>query len=88
LRKEWWGSKSVSDLKLRVPYTIGPNVTCSAAISILGKNGYDQLPVVDEKGVILGVVSTGNLQSKIITKRVQADDPVSKAIYKQFKQGK
>lgn len=86
LRKEWWGNHTVADLKLKVPYTIGPKVTCSEAVKILTQEGFDQLPVVDEGGNILGVVSTGNLQSKIISKRVQPDDPVSQAVYKQFKQ--
>jgi cystathionine beta-synthase len=86
LQKEWWGHKTVADLHLRVPYTIGPSVTCLEAVSILEKNGYDQLPVVDDAGNVLGVVSTGNLQSKIIVNRVLPTDPVSKAIYKQFKQ--
>jgi len=84
LRKEWWGSKTVADLHLRVPYTISPNVTCSEAVSIMEKNGYDQLPVVDEAGEVLGVVSTGNLQSKIVLNRVKPTDLVSKAVYKQF----
>jgi len=80
-----WSKKTVADLHLRIPYTISPQVPCSQAAEILEKQGFDQLPVVDEKGEIIGVVTPGNLMSKIVSGRVKSTDPVSKVTYSQFK---
>jgi len=83
--REWWAKKTVADLHLRIPYTISPIIPCSNAVEILEKQGFDQLPVVDEKGEVQGVVTAGNLMSKIVSGRVKTSDPVSKATYSQFK---
>jgi len=77
--------KTVSDLQLRIPFTISPSVPCSHAVEILEKQGFDQLPVVDDKGEVVGVVTAGNLVSKIASGRVKTTDPVSKMTYGQFK---
>ena len=47
--------------------------------------GYDQLPVVDENSGILGVVTEGNITSRILAGRLKPGDSVSKALYAQFR---
>eukprot|EP01108_Squamamoeba_japonica_P000641 TRINITY_DN1218_c0_g2_i9.p2 TRINITY_DN1218_c0_g2~~TRINITY_DN1218_c0_g2_i9.p2 ORF type:complete len:514 (-),score=273.73 TRINITY_DN1218_c0_g2_i9:42-1583(-) len=84
--REWWSGHSVSDLGLRSPVTVTPDVCCGDAIDILHREGYDQLPVVDDAGTMLGVVTEGVLMGKIVHKTVQSTDPVSKALYKKFLQ--
>lgn len=81
----WWHKKTVSDLKLKTPSTISPNVSCNDAVRILEEQGYDQLPVVDETGQVLGVVTAANLMAKIISNRVKRTDPISSMLYSQFK---
>jgi len=81
----WWHKKTVSDLKLKTPSTISPNVTCNEAVQILEQCGYDQLPVVDESGQVLGVITAGNLMAKIISNRVKRTDPVISVVFTQFK---
>jgi len=81
----WWHKKIVADLKLKTPSTISPSVNCNEAVHILEEQGYDQLPVVDESGQILGVVTAGNLMAKIISNRVKRTDPVTSVIFSQFK---
>ena len=44
------------------------------------------MPVVGEDGRILGMMTEGNLMSMLVKKRVSKDDPVSKVLYKSFKQ--
>jgi len=85
-KAEWWSQKTVADLRLSTPFTCAPDVSCKKCIDILRTNGYDQLPVVSKDQAVLGMVTLGNLTSQITTGRVKNDDPVSKALYKQFKQ--
>ncbi|ELK37265.1 Cystathionine beta-synthase [Myotis davidii] len=63
-----------------------PTVTCKHTIEILREKGFDQVPVVDESGVILGMVTLGNMLSSLLAGKVQPSDQVHKVIYKQFKQ--
>jgi len=82
---EWWSRRTVADLQLKTPSTISPKVTCNEAVHILEEQGYDQLPVVDETGEVLGVVTAGNLMANIISNRVKRSDSVSSVLYRHFK---
>lgn len=82
---EWWSNRPVSDLKLEAPLTVQPSLTCAQCIDIFKANGYDQLPVVSADGEVLGMVTMGNLTSFIVSGRVKPSDPISKAVYRQFK---
>lgn len=81
---EWWSNKVVADLKLRVPLTVGPDVTCSECLQLLNERGYDQLPVIGPANDILGMVTMGNLSSLVLSGRAKANDPIKKVLYKQF----
>eukprot|EP00871_Galdieria_phlegrea_P002449 jgi/Galph1/3204/GphlegSOOS_G1861.1 len=83
---ETWASLPVTALSLQAPVTILSNITCEEAVSILSSTSFDQLPVLDEKGNILGMVTQGNLISQLMSKRVRNQDPVWKAAYKQFRE--
>jgi len=82
---EWWSRRTVADLQLKTPSTISPKVTCNEAVHILEEQGYDQLPVVDETGEVLGVVTAGNLMANIVSNRVKRTDSVSSCLYRHFK---
>jgi len=81
----WWWNYKVRNLQLAAPLTIMPSVTCQEAIAIMNKEGFDQLPVVDESGAVLGVVTLGNLMSKTLANLISPDLPVAKILYTQFK---
>jgi cystathionine beta-synthase len=82
---KWWSKMTVASLNLRQPFTISPKMTCKEAVEILTSQGYDQLPVVDDNGIVMGMVTMGNLSAKLLSSRVQSSDPVSCALYTQFK---
>ncbi|KAL4656988.1 cystathionine beta-synthase isoform X1 [Arapaima gigas] len=84
--KPWWWNQKVQCLNLSAPLTVLPTVSCQQTIRILKENAFDQAPVVDEFGLILGMVTLGNMLSSILAGRVKSSDPVSKVLYKQFKQ--
>ncbi|XP_005885790.1 PREDICTED: cystathionine beta-synthase isoform X2 [Myotis brandtii] len=86
VKKPWWWHLKVQELSLSTPLTVLPTVTCKHTIEILREKGFDQVPVVDESGVILGMVTLGNMLSCLLAGKVQPSDQVHKVIYKQFKQ--
>ncbi|XP_026569361.1 cystathionine beta-synthase-like isoform X2 [Pseudonaja textilis] len=84
IKKPWWWHVKVQELCLSAPLTVLPSVTCEKTIEILKEKGFDQVPVVDESGLILGMVTLGNMLSSVLAGKVQPSDKVSKVIYKQF----
>lgn len=82
----WWWNLNVSALKLQSPLTVAPTVTISETLELLNKEGFDQVPVVDTNGLVLGMVTVGNMMAQVVKAKVQKSDPVSKVMYKQFKQ--
>ncbi|XP_014642360.1 PREDICTED: cystathionine beta-synthase [Ceratotherium simum simum] len=86
VKKPWWWHLRVQELSLSAPLTVLPTVTCEHTIEILREKGFDQAPVVDESGVILGMVTLGNMLSSLLAGKVQPADQVRKVIYRQFKQ--
>ena len=51
LYARWWDLK-VSLLDVATPLTVLPSVSCQDAIDIMNKEGFDQLPVVDQAGSV------------------------------------
>lgn len=79
----WWAPKNVSEIQLAAPSTVAPHITCHEAIELMEKRGFDQLPVVKD-GVPRGVVTIGDLLSKLSSGRVLRSDPVSNVMFGNF----
>ncbi|XP_036418358.1 cystathionine beta-synthase-like [Colossoma macropomum] len=86
VNKPWWWNLTIQELSLSAPLTVLPSVNIKNTIQILKQKGFDQAPVVDEAGVILGMVTLGNMLSSVLAGKVNPEDPVIKVLYKQFKQ--
>ncbi|XP_037102146.1 cystathionine beta-synthase-like [Syngnathus acus] len=86
VKNPWWWNLNVQNLNLCAPLTVLPTVSCQRTIQILKEKGFDQAPVVDESGVILGMVTLGNMLASILAGKIKLSDPVNKVLYKQFKQ--
>uniref|UniRef100_A0A671RND7 Cystathionine beta-synthase n=1 Tax=Sinocyclocheilus anshuiensis TaxID=1608454 RepID=A0A671RND7_9TELE len=86
VNKPWWWNLKLQSLNFSAPLTVLPIVTCQKTIKILKEKGFDQAPVVDEAGLILGMVTLGNMLASVLAGKVKPSDPVSKVLYKQFKQ--
>ncbi|EEC05264.1 cysteine synthase, putative [Ixodes scapularis] len=48
--KHWWWNQTVRSLKLCIPLTLLPSVTCQEAIELMSAESIDQVPVVDASG--------------------------------------
>jgi len=80
----WWSNKTIQDLNLRKAEVVDTECGVGEAISRMNKFGYDQLPVVNNLGKIVGVISEGHLASRIIAGKLVAGDSVEKGLYRQF----
>ncbi|XP_028256078.1 cystathionine beta-synthase-like [Parambassis ranga] len=86
VKKPWWWNLKLQSLNLSAPLTFLPTVSCQKTIKILKENGFDQAPVVNDAGLVLGMVTLGNMLASILAGKIKLSDPVSKVLYKQFKQ--
>merc|ERR1719464_2184509 len=80
----WWINETVASLDVSPPITMAASLTCKAAIEILKKKSIDQIPIMHNDS-IYGVVTVGNLSSKLLKGRVSPNDKVTKATFKKFK---
>jgi len=83
-KQYWWWDTSVAYLKLQAPLTILPEVKIQDAIDIMKRKGFDQMPVVDKNGGILGMVTLGSLLTGMMHKKLSPSDAVEAALYRQF----
>jgi cystathionine beta-synthase len=72
---------AVKDLNLPDAITIPDSTTCAKALDIMGSGGFDQVPVVDATGNLVGLVTVGALLSKTSKGRAQPSDPVTAVMY-------
>lgn len=82
--KSWWWNEQVSRLNLKNPFTISPNMTCQTAVEIMNRETFDQMPVVNEAGVVIGMVTLGNLMQKIVSGKLTPESQVAEALYRNF----
>ncbi|RLN14746.1 hypothetical protein BBJ28_00020418 [Nothophytophthora sp. Chile5] len=80
----WWAAQRVSVLGLAHPSTVPPQLSCAGAIEMMERHGFDQLPVVKDDGTVQGVVTIGNLLSKLSSGRVSRSDPVVAVAFGNF----
>merc|ERR1712130_423182 len=80
----WWMKDTVAALNVSPPVTMSSNLTCKTAIDIMKRKGIDQIPIMNNDE-IYGVVSVGNLSSKLLKGRVSPNDKVTEATFKKFK---
>ncbi|KAK9763238.1 cystathionine beta-synthase [Basidiobolus ranarum] len=79
---EKWGGATIKDLNLPAAVTAEPKTTCREALSIMEKNHFDQLPVVSETHRVIGLVTMGNILSKVSSGKITGESPVSKVMFK------
>lgn len=84
--KTWWSNLRVSALNLNAPLTVHPGVAIQETISLLNREGFDQVPVVDDQGKIEGMVTLGHMMAQIMKGKVRTSDAVERVLFKQFKQ--
>ncbi|XP_034549109.1 cystathionine beta-synthase b [Notolabrus celidotus] len=84
--KPWWWNMTVQCLHLSAPITLSPDVSCQSAIEILKEKGFDQAPVIDESGQILGMVTLQTILSSVSAGKTDPSDAARKVLCKNYKQ--
>lgn len=84
--KAWWWNMTVQSLHLSTPITLSPHVSCRSAIRILKERAFDQAPVTDESGQILGMVTLQTILSTMSAGKAEPSDAVLKVLCKHYNQ--
>jgi cystathionine beta-synthase len=72
----------VRALRLKPVTTVTANSSCASAIETMREKGFDQLPVLAPTGRrLVGLVTLGNLLSRITHGRASAQSPVSQVMF-------
>ena len=69
-----WAGATIADLHLTAAVTISHSATYKDAVELMKKNGFDNLPVVNEKGAGVGLVSMTSVLSKLSKGLVKPTD--------------
>ena len=81
-----WGQEyKVSDLDLHDTVTIKDGATVKETITKMQNLSFNQLPVADEEGKIVGVVSTETLIDQLHKSKIGLTDELGKAVNKNFR---
>eukprot|EP00978_Attheya_sp_CCMP212_P023910 scaffold74226_cov51-Attheya_sp.AAC.2 len=86
--RTWWANKRVYDLPMSsAPLTITSDVTCMDAIALLKQEGFDMVPVLNEESDVIGVVTEGNMTTRLLSGKAEPDATVVDAgvVYKTFR---
>jgi cystathionine beta-synthase len=75
--EEKWHGATIKDLNLPSAVTIEPTATCVQAADVMRVRGFDQLPVVNAQGAIMGLVTEGHLLARLARRLVEPGDPVA-----------
>jgi cystathionine beta-synthase len=82
-KKLQWGGATVRDLGLKAAVTVTDTSPCREAIVLMEQNAFDQLPVVStQNGRLVGLVTLGNLLSRIASGRVGVDGHVRDVMFR------
>ncbi|XP_015259990.1 PREDICTED: cystathionine beta-synthase-like, partial [Cyprinodon variegatus] len=84
--KPWWWDLTIHSLHLSNPLIIAPFLSCQEVIKMLREKGFDQAPVLDHSGELLGMVTLGTIMSSVQDGKAKLSDPVSTMLCKDFRQ--
>ncbi|OZJ06602.1 hypothetical protein BZG36_00436 [Bifiguratus adelaidae] len=74
---------TIKDLSLREAISIDANATCAEATKVMQAHGFDQLPVVTgPKSKLVGLISLGNILSRVSHQRITPENKVQDAMYR------
>ncbi|XP_034233304.1 cystathionine beta-synthase-like [Thrips palmi] len=81
----WWSNEKVSALKLKQPLTVSGGTSCKRSLQIMKEAGISQLPVINDLGVVFGVVTKKSILSELSKGLLKMSDPSEKAMLRSFR---
>ncbi|KAM4559212.1 cystathionine beta-synthase b isoform 1-T4 [Odontesthes bonariensis] len=84
--RPWWWNLTVQSLHMSAPLTLAPSLSCQKTIDILREKAFDQAPVINESGAIMGMATLAGILLSVQDGQVKMSDAVSKVLCKDFRQ--
>jgi cystathionine beta-synthase len=76
-----WKEATIRDLNLPAVVSATESSTCEEAVSKMKTGGFDQLPVVNARGALSGLVTLGNIHSYLSSGKITTKTPVSQVMF-------
>ncbi len=83
--KDWGQEHSVSDLELKEAVFLSADLTAREAIDEMQKHNFDQFPVRNAEGTVVGCLTSTILTTKIVKRKVTLEDKIDKCVVKEFR---
>jgi len=83
--KDWGQEYTVADLNLTEAHFLLDTMTCKDAIDEIQKHSFDQFPVKNGEGNVIGMVTSTMLMSKLSKKKVTLSDTIKLVLVKEFR---
>ncbi|XP_059617676.1 cystathionine beta-synthase [Phlebotomus argentipes] len=81
----WWWNTRVDGLKLNELVKVNITDMVQDVVQVLKKNNTEYAVIVDEKGILKGAATLGELMIKMGNFNLQAKDTIDRAVFKQFR---
>lgn len=83
--KDWGQEFTVKDLSLTEASFLKTSMTVKQAIIEISKHSFDQFPVKDAEGQIIGCLTSTLLMTKLTKRKVTMADTIDKVILKEYR---
>lgn len=83
----WWDKKVSEVIKQSLRASIASlpaSTSCQVVIEKLKAEDFDEIPILDNGGKILGVATTTHLMNKLLDATLKSHEPIEKALFKKF----
>lgn len=84
---EQWSDAKVSDLKLGAAVSVNGKTPVGECADLCKRKGYDQLPVVNDAQKPIGIITEGQMLSRLLSGKCSASDTVE-SVMLHFAEGK
>lgn len=82
---DWGQNFTVGDLDLNEAQFVQDDLSCGDAIKLMKKTGFDQFPVKNKDGEIIGMLTDKNLLSRVSKQQCTLSDPIQIAVVRDFR---
>lgn len=83
--KDWGQDFTVKDLSLKEAVFLPAEMSARDAIEEMQKHNFDQFPVRNAEGTVIGCLTSTILTTKLVKRKVTLDDAIDKSVVKEFR---
>lgn len=83
--KDWGQEYTVKDLQLHDAVFLQSNMTVKQAIEEINKHNFDQFPVKNAEGTIIGCITSTHLTTRLIKRKTNPEESIEKNVIREFR---